>query len=331
MAAPNDIVPIRPRTPRYRCRALYQLPRRGELRPAQVSFPTGDPDRALLEPPSADIDQSWTTLGIPNVSLDPPVETPGVSRHQWPYGPVPGPEWFRNRPGTWDYALNGHHVPAQIVPDSTGRGLIDPRRAGSDLVARIYSAKQWGADGTLEGISISETWAWGNRFSSINGSATETPIGARLGREMVPSSFYFTWSESSEEDDSSVLVTVALDWPIAAVASSGGDAVWRANNSQTSLGAGLPAGAAAPILAPALQGQILLRVRDSEGEETTNFGAIISPARQGPSGSLWDIEPLPLYLCGYQIVGHVAPGKVGTPSGSVRIGAVEFWGADEWT
>jgi hypothetical protein len=144
MPEPNDLVKIKARTPRFRTRPLMQSKRREEPRPTPLSYPPlSDPPsdedipRTLLYPSSlAAPEDSWLTQrGTPGAGGG-----LGSTRHSFPYA-ISSPEPFRNYSQHWDYALNAHSIEPQFVAASAGRGVTDPKRAGSDIAARIWSVE----------------------------------------------------------------------------------------------------------------------------------------------------------------------------------------------
>lgn len=308
----NDFTPIRPRTPRYRTRPLHQGYRRGETRPTPVSYDVDDPARATLDPEDAAPESPWVTLGQRNLI------TPGPTRHQWPFGPVHGPEWFRQQPGNWDLALNGHSIASQIVPSSTARGTVDPRRAGIDLIARIWSVKQWEISGSLQGLDISGTWAAGNIYSD----GTEWSMGAGLGREMAPTRVYVQDFVAGEEY-ADTNYHLELTYPFGSYGDGGPDGRWQARGP---FAAGVDPSGSEIVVAPTIRGVFSVSEDDEEGEAVTDWAVLIQP--EPVDGYL--VEPLPIYLCGYQLTGHINPDRVGDITGEIHITPVAFWGPDEW-
>lgn len=319
MSLPFDITRAWPTEEggRYATRPLYQVPRRDEPIPSPAVVPVGTGSRSLIAPdgnPSA----PWLTMG------QPVGEEPRATLHQYPYGPVPGPEATRHYPGTLDYLPNAHLLRSQLVPESAGLGASIKRMAGLDFLARIYSVKRWSMASDVLGADHSGSWAAGNSYSFL--TAAETGIGDTLGRGLLPTELSYFFSDSSEENDSSRLINLALQWPYADVGSAGYSA------TLSFLGAGMDAVGDGPIICPTIWGSLTIRERNAEGEETTNLAAVIRPGYVVGTGDVtWTPEPLPITICGYQIVGWVESGKVGTPGGTIEIGAEEFRAAGEWS
>lgn len=320
MSAANTV--IKARVPRYRTIPLMQTPRRGEVRPSPTVLAVGAPERASWFPTPGNKDVTWVSLGdSPSTSLPKP-----TTRHGWPFVPVPAEELAYHRAGTLDYALNVENLISQIVPESAGRGAVDPRRAGHDLIARIYSAKRWRVHGTLQGRNIDETWGPYTRLRLLNETATEVDVGGPdNGREMVPVSLsiFINYDSPDPEDDAGVNINITLTAPFA---TSGGG--WNGRFSY--LGAGISA-VGDPVIGPRIEGVIDVREDDSEGDLVTFVSGVLSPARQKTSGgTLYDVGPAPITLCGYALTYQVAPGKTGEISGSLSIEPAEFWGPDDW-
>lgn len=337
MAYSNTL--IKARTPRYRTIPLMQTPRRGEVRPTPVVLPVDDPRRDSWFPDPGNTETSWVSLG--NEESEKPQ---AATRHGWPFVPVPAENIIRHRPGTLDYALNAENLVSQIVPSSAGRGALYPKRAGYDLMARIYSAKRWRIYGTLQGQSIDETWGPFSTFSIIvsNGvvfSRNENNIGGPdNGRDMAPLSLSISLSQSPELGNAGPDIAVDLDLTAPyAEAGSGGEG-WVGRFSY--LGAGLD-GSGNSIIHPFISGDFRVDERrfitptPSVSEPVAAFSGIFSSSRVfgffgNPSESQLDVELSPITLCGYQLMTNALPGKFGDITGSLAIDVAETWGPGEW-
>lgn len=325
MPVRNDIVGGRERSARFRMRPLAQGYRRGEVRPVPTVYDVGDTARSSLLPPDGNPDVPWISLGQASTEPD------RATRHSFPYAPGAGPEASQQRAGNWDYAINGHNIPSQIVPDSAGRGVTDPTRAGLDLIARIFSVKTWRVSGTPIGASIDETWGAGNWgiIQAYPGTKEDRVFGLGTGREMAPTklSLFYVLTSADDGWETAPYVTLQLTWPDAQDSTVVNK--WSAEYSH--LGAG--SHSSGVVTAPAISGSLLLSQNDASGDPVIRLNAIISPGIPPASGGEDPVqEALPVYLCGYQLVGHVYPStKVGTVSGAINIGVGEFWGNDEWS
>lgn len=337
MPDPNDLVKIKARTPRFRTRPLMQSTRREEPRPTPLSYPPlSDPPsdedipRTLLYPFSvAAPDDSWLTQrGTPAAGGG-----LGSTRHSFPYA-ISSPATFRNYSQHWDYAVNAHSIEPQFVAASAGRGATDPKRAGSDLAARIWSVKKWAITGSFFGQEIDDTVAAGSSLEiDIDNSGDdreETPNGNAVGRQFAPTSLYLRVSLRSDdpEDESSTDAVLSLIWPEARRSTATGDGLWI---GESVIGAAKDV--AGPLLMPIITGIISWSNRDNEGDAIAGGQIFIQLARQklsGPDNPYWDLIDLPVKLCGYTVRGHQTPDLIGDIDIDITITASEFWGADEW-
>lgn len=327
---------IKARAPRYRTIPLFQTPRRSEVRPTPVVLPVDDPLRSGWFPTPGNREETWVSLGNGYSGTPPPPST----RHAWPFAPIDaGSPNYYTYPGLLDYALNVENLISQVVPDSAGRGVIDPRRAGYDLIARIYSVKRWNISGSLQGQSFDASWGPYTRMSLsiIDGAATATesaPAAPSAGREMVPLQVTVSINNSPDIGDTGQDLSVffALTAPGAGFYPSG----WSGRYSF--LGAGLDA-AGNPVVQPAITGSLYISDRlhvdpvPSVSEPVASRYSSFSPAKlwHAPSSTFWEIEESPVTLCGYALNDHVSPGgSFGDITGSITIDAEEFWGPDEW-
>jgi len=328
MAYSNTL--IKARTPRYRTIPLMQTPRRGEKRPTPVVLPVDDERMDDWFPTVGNREESWISLG--DEEAEKPQDT---TRHGWPFVPVPAGDVLRHRPGTLDYALNAENLVSQIVPSSAGRGMVDPKRAGYDLMARIYSAKRWRVSGTIQGQSINETWG---PFTTLslninNGAADATEIlvgGPNDGRDMVPMGFSVSISNFPQIGSNGTSLTARISL-IAPSADSQFDG-W--NGRLSYIGAGLD-DAGNSIIQPSITGIIDVResqITDSSSELQTFVIGGFSPTKgfSGLTNQPYNVEVSPITICGYNLTYQIAPGQLGEITGSLAVEVAEFWGPGEW-
>lgn len=321
---------IKARTPRYRTIPLFQTPRRGEKRPTPVILPVDDERRDDWFPTIGNSETSWISLG--DSEAEKPQDT---TRHGWPFVPVPAGDTLRHRPGTLDYALNAQNLDSQIVPSSAGRGAVDPKRAGYDLMARIYSAKRWRVSGTIQGQSINETWGPFTTLSLniINGATDATEIlveGPNDGRDMVPLGFSVSILNSPPlgNDGTSLSARISLIAPSASPNFDG----WDGRFSY--IGAGID-DVGNSIIQPSITGIVDVResqITGNSSELTTFVIGGFSPRKvfSGVSNEFYDVEVSPITLCGYNLTYQIPPDHLGEITGSLAVEVAEFWGPDEW-
>ena len=327
---------IKGRTPRYRTLPLIQTPRRGEVRSTPTVLPVGDPRRDAWSPPVGNELASWVSLGDDELVSPKP-----TSRHAWPFVPPPR-DPYEHRAGNLDHALNAENLISQIVPSSAGRGLLYPKRAGYDLIARIYSAKRWRVYGTLQGQTIDETWGPRTTLSVIvdNGAvftSYETPYGEGSGRQMSPIGLSVYMSQRPDFDDTGPDIRVNLQLT-APSAEAFGENGWASRFSY--LGAGLD-DAGNPVIHPFIDGQFTVDERlhtepyPSVSEPIAYSLGLFSSDRLfgfygGNEERLLDVELSPITFCGYQLMANVLPEGLGNISGSLNVDVAETWGPGEW-
>jgi len=327
---------IKGRTPRYRTLPLIQTPRRGEVRSTPTVLPVGDPRRDTWYPPVGNELTSWVSLG--NDGFELPKST---SRHAWPFVPPPR-DPYEHRAGNLDHALNAENLISQIVPSSAGRGLLYPKRAGYDLIARIYSAKRWRISGTLQGQTIDETWGPRTTFNvavdnGVVSSRYETPYGEGSGRQMSPIGLSVNMSQIPDSGATGPDIRVALELT-APSAQSFGEEGWASRFSY--LGAGLD-DAGNPVIHPFIEGRFFvderrhIRPYPSVAEPIAYSLGIFSSDRLfgfygGTEERLLDVELSPITFCGYQLMANVLPDSYGSISGSLNVDVAETWGPGEW-
>lgn len=323
---PNVFIPTRARHDRYRLRHLSRQRKRRDEPPIElVSYAADDPAR-----PST-LTYLGAALNIPWLAAapDPALPALGATRWAFPFLQLdPDPGRFGTRPGQWDIPRNARNLAASIVPASAGRGAIDPRLAGYDLAARMWSVKRWQVSGSYGGMTIDESVAAGSALnvsiSDDGETRNEIAIGNSAGaRGFLPVEASIRYQTgSSGEPRSSVLVSFEV--PLASrVSVGGGDQFW--GTWPGPIHAGIAVGGELVILPPF---EVVVSW-DSRNADNEIIAGGRSTASLVPSLAGRARGEIPATLCGYRLAG-LTENLVGEMPEPITIAAAEFWGPGEW-